>query len=198
MKARALATMLAVFPAVLAAQQSSATASASASAPASVSIPANYSAEGRAKIESAFKGAQEKNLPDEPMRQRLAEGQVKGATEAQVVAVIERTQARLEASQSALINAGRATPQPAEIASGELALARGATTAQLEAVVKQTAEGQPAVFNSLNASAAVDLLSGVNGAVDAAAGAKTDGKPSITGAVKGAVTTVVPPKPPKP
>ena len=84
MKAAVLTTMLACFPAFLAAQQSSAAASATASAQASVSVPASYSAESKAKIKAAFQAALDKNLPDQPMRQRIDEGQANGATEAQV------------------------------------------------------------------------------------------------------------------
>src|SRR6185503_17660795 len=99
MKGHVLTTAFLFVPALLTAQQASASASATAqvtaNAPASYT---NYSAESRAKIDAAFQAARAKNLPDEPMRQRIAEGQAKGAGEAQVVAAVQRTQARLEAS----------------------------------------------------------------------------------------------------
>jgi len=121
-------------PAALFAQQ--ATATASASAQTSVSIPASYTAETRASIEASFKRAQEKNLPDQAMRERLAEGQAKAASDAQVATAVQKTEARLEASQSAMIRAGRKNPTPQEVNAGEQTMARGATDAQVEQVAK--------------------------------------------------------------
>jgi hypothetical protein len=121
-------------PAALFAQQASATASASAQT--SVTVPANYSAETRANIEASFKRAQEKNLPDQAMRERLAEGQAKAASDAQVATAVQKTEARLEASQSAMIRAGRKNPTPQEVNAGEQTMARGATEAQVEQVAK--------------------------------------------------------------
>lgn len=151
MKTTHLAAILTIAPAVLAAQQTgtstppAAAASASASAQATVAVPATYSAESKAKIGAAFEAAKAKNLPDESLRQRIAEGQAKGATEAQVVDAVESTQSRLEASRAALIRAGHAAPQADEISSGEQAMARGATDAQIEALVKHAPDRSVAV-----------------------------------------------------
>jgi len=134
MKSSMLVIALTFVPTVLAAQQGS--ASASANANAKVDIPASYSAESHAKIDAAFQAARAKNLPDQPMQHRMAEGQAKGASEAQVVAAVQKTEMRLEASQSAMVRAGRAKPHPDEIASGEQAMERGTTAAQIEALVK--------------------------------------------------------------
>lgn len=154
MKTAILATILGSFPALLAAQQSSAAASATAptSAQASVNVPASYSVEGKAKIEAAFQAAREKNLPDQLMRQRIDDGQAKGATEAQVVAAVQQIEARLEESQAVLIRAGRAKPQPAEVASADQALAAGATAAQIEEIVKRTPANEPLVFGANGAT----------------------------------------------
>jgi hypothetical protein len=121
-------------PAALFAQQAS--ASASATSQASVNIPASYSAEAKANIEASFKRAQEKSVPDEAMRQRLAEGAAKSANDAQVATAVQKTEARLEASQSAMVRAGRSNPTPQEINAGEQAMARGATEAHVEALAK--------------------------------------------------------------
>ena len=121
-------------PAALFAQQ--AAASASATSQASVNVPASYSAEAKANIEASFKRAQEKKLPDQSMRQRLAEGQAKAASGAQAAAAVQKTEARLEASQSAMVHAGRANPSADEISAGEKAMARGATQANVEALAK--------------------------------------------------------------
>ena len=171
MKAAVLTTMLACFPAFLAAQQSSPAASAMASAQASVSVPASYSAESKAKIKAAFQAALDKNLPDQPMRQRIDEGQANGATEAQVVAAVQQTEARLEDSQSVLIRAGRAKPQPADVASAEAALAAGASAAQIEEIVKRTPANQPLVFSANGAANANAASGAATGPVNATAGA---------------------------
>ena len=63
---------------------------------------------------------------------------MKGASETQVVLAAQRTEARLEAAQRAMSKAGRNEPSQGEIASGERAMARGATEAQLETVVQHT------------------------------------------------------------
>ena len=178
MKASILATVATCIPMLLSAQQVSATASASAQA--TIEIPDTYSAESRSKIESAFTSAREKNLPDQPMRDRMAEGAAKGATEAQIVTVVTSTRERLEASQQALIRAGRANPQPAEIINAEQAMVGGATEVQIESIVKATPAGEPLVFGATGA-----VNAGVSGAANA-----------VKGAVNGAVTGSVPPKKP--
>ena len=121
-------------PAALFAQQ--AAASASAASQANVNVPASYSADAKASIEASFKRAQAKNLPDQAMRQRVAEGQAKAASGARTAASVQKTEARLEASQSAMVHAGRANPSADEINAGEKAMARGATEANVEAVAK--------------------------------------------------------------
>ncbi|MFI5228803.1 MAG: hypothetical protein ACHQWU_07025, partial [Gemmatimonadales bacterium] len=121
-------------PAALFAQQAS--ASATATSAASVSVPASYSAAAKANIEASFKRAQDKNVPDHAMRQRLAEGQAKAASDAQVATAVQKTEARLEASQSAMVRAGRSNPTPQEIDAGEQAMARGATEANVEGLAK--------------------------------------------------------------
>jgi hypothetical protein len=140
MKNHFLIVALAAAPALLSAQQ--VTASARTQAQASVSVPASYSAASRAKIEAAFNAAREKNLPQQPMQQRIAEGQAKGANDAQVAGAVQKTEARLEASQAAMIRAGRTHPQPQEVASGEQAMERGATDAQIEALAKHAPSAQ--------------------------------------------------------
>jgi hypothetical protein len=129
-----LAVGLLCAPAALFAQQ--AAASASAASQANVNIPASYSADAKANIEASFKRAQEKNLPDQSMRQRIAEGKAKAASGAQTAAAVQKTEARLEASQSAMVHAGRTSPSPDEINAGENAMARGATAANVEALAK--------------------------------------------------------------
>src|SRR5882724_11419305 len=40
--------------------------------------PSTFSAENRARIDATFAAARERNLPQEPIRDRIAEGQAKG------------------------------------------------------------------------------------------------------------------------
>jgi hypothetical protein len=134
MKATALTLVLTCLPGVVVAQTS---ASASSTTQANVTVPASYSASAKADIEAAFERARAKNLPDRPLRQRMAEGQAKGASEAQVATAVQKMEARLEATQSAMIRAGRKHPSPDEVTAGEQAMARGATEAHIEALAKR-------------------------------------------------------------
>jgi len=136
MKISTLTFAIVCAPAALIAQQATGTATATTSTQTNVAIPASYSAQAHAIIEAAFKRAEQKKLPDQAMRARMAEGQAKGASDAQVAAAVQRAEARLEASQSAMIRAGRKNPTPQEVNSGEQAMARGASEAQVEVVAK--------------------------------------------------------------
>jgi hypothetical protein len=199
MKASVLTTALVFVPALLVAQQqtsaAAATVSASSATHASVSIPATYSADARAQIAASIQAARAKQLPERPIANRIEEGQAKGASEAQVVEAVQKTQARMEATHEAMVRAGRANPSADEVASGEQAIARGATAAQIEALVKGTAA------NASLVTALDGLLRVGTGGVDAAAGAKGNGAASVgkppagtagvTGAVTGAVSGVL-------
>src|SRR5581483_4516989 len=194
MKASVTTLALICFPALLAAQQGqaqsqsqgqssqaqqstqakasvSAQASVQASSPASASIPSSFSAQGRARIQAAFSAAREKNLPQQPMQQRMAEAQARGATEAQTVASVQHTEARMAVVQRAMIRAGRTQPQQSEIASGEQAMARGATEAQIEAAIAHapaaaTLDGS---FDALASAGATNGTGSLNGTANAAA-----------------------------
>jgi hypothetical protein len=146
MRSSILSLALLVAPATLVAQASGsgtgdARTSASASASAKVAVnfepPREFSAEGRAKLETMYKDARSKELPPEPMARRVAEGQAKGASEVAILAAVEKVRVNLESTHSAMLRAGRA-PSHEETAAGAAALERGFTTAQLEAVAKRT------------------------------------------------------------
>ena len=94
-------------------------------------VPEEFSADTRARLTAMLDLARRKNLPAEPMQDRIAEGQAKGAAESEIVAASANTLAQLEISQSALIRAGRERPSDAEISQGAQLLARGASSAQL-------------------------------------------------------------------
>ena len=97
-------------------------------------IPGEFSAETRARLTAMLDIARRKNLPAEPMNDRIAEGQAKGAAESEIVAASAATLAQLELSQSALFRAGRERPSDEEVSRGAQLLARGASTAQLSAL----------------------------------------------------------------
>jgi hypothetical protein len=145
MRASLLTTVLVFAPAIAIAQASGtpptkpptgAQATVQATSNGNVELPPAFSAASRAKIDASFKAAHDKSLPDQPMRDRIAEGQAKGAAEAQIVDAVQGVETRLEASQAALIQAGRAQPQQSEVAAGAQAIERGATAAQIQALVK--------------------------------------------------------------
>lgn len=137
MKKTTITLALTLIPAALLAQQ--ATVSSHTSAHAEAKAPhANFSADAQAKIDASFKRARANRLPERPMHDRIQEGRAKAATEAQIVAAVERTEARMEATQRAMVKAGRAQPSQEEIACGEQVMARGATEAQIEAFVRRS------------------------------------------------------------
>ena len=198
-------------PAALFAQQAS--ASASATSQASVNIPVSYSAEAKANIDASFKRAQQKNVPDQALRQRLAEGQAKAANDAQVAAAVQKTEEHLEASQSAMVRAGRSNPTPDEINAGEQAMARGATEANVEALAKHApadrsltvafdvlsklaAQGKPVdqalaeITAKLDAHANDDALVSLTGNASATGTSKPDGSNPNASAAGGATAGV--------
>jgi hypothetical protein len=98
---------------------------------------AQMSAQTQAELEATISAARAKGLPERPIEDRIAEGRAKAATEAQIVASARRMSARLEATQQAMVRAGRERPAEAEIERGARAMERGTTEAQLEAMVRR-------------------------------------------------------------
>ncbi len=145
MRTTRLAMALILAPAALSAQDAAgrpqeprATAQARVEQNLEARIPAHLSAETRARLEAQLQAALHKELPTKPMTDRMAEGAAKGASEAAIVAASGRVLAELEASQEAMIRAGRERPSGEEIERGARVIARGATAAQLEAIVRRT------------------------------------------------------------
>jgi hypothetical protein len=200
MKKSRIAFVLAFAPAIVAAQSVTSTASGSASA----DIPSSYSAESKAKLNATFSAARERRVPEQPIRDRIAEGQAKGASEAQVVLAAQRTEARLEAAQSAMLRAGR-QPSDAELIRAEQAMVQGATEAQIEVLARRTAPDQSVVVTldavavNTNANAGVNATvatpkAGASAAVTGAAAATTGaGAASVTGAVTAGVGPIIKP-----
>lgn len=95
------------------------------------------SAEAQAKVDADLRTARERRLPEEPIRRRVAEGEAKGAADARIVAASGETLAQLEASSDAMVRGGRRDPSDAEVARGAQLIARGYTSAQIEAVARR-------------------------------------------------------------
>lgn len=153
MKATLITVVLTAMPALLAAQ---ATGTANGEVQGKISVPSTYSAESRTKIETAFSAAHTKNLPDQVLRDRLAEAQAANAAEADVVTSIQKLESQLEETQQALVQSGRQNPAADEITAAASAMAHGLTGAQISALAKQApADRSLAVaFNTVNKLAA--------------------------------------------
>jgi hypothetical protein len=159
MKKLTLAASLVLAPAIVQAQagvqvqsqtQASVTAAAAAkttkaeggagtnsSTSASAQGEQRLSADAQSKVDANLRVAREKKLPEEPIRRRVAEGQAKGASEAQIVAASGRTVVELQSSFDAMARGGHATPSDEEIARGAQLMARGYTSAQLEGIARK-------------------------------------------------------------
>jgi hypothetical protein len=122
-----------------------------------------------------------------------------------VAAAVERVEANLEESQALFIRAGKANPTPEEVTSGEQAMERGASHAQIIAAIKNPPANATAVaaldalarVGAANAGSAGTVGATVSGAVTGAnAAAKGNGAAGaavggVTGSVTGAVGAVV-------
>jgi len=135
MRRTTFALMLAVAPGYLAAQGQS------TSQPQS-QTPSGFSADARIRLEAMLQFARDNQLPAGPLLSVMAEGQAKGASEAQILAATQRTEAALSASQQALVRAGYSQPSDAQVERGARLIVSGASGAQLEAVARQAPSEQ--------------------------------------------------------
>jgi hypothetical protein len=124
-----LAVALVVSPGALLAQSSSS------------STARRLSADAQNQIDSHILVARELNLPEQPIRILVAEGEIKGAPEAEIVAASRRTLVDLQSSYEAIVRGGRARPNKEEVMRGAQLLSRGFTTAQLESLTRRTLSG---------------------------------------------------------
>lgn len=149
MKRTTLVAALVIAPAALFAQANvqtntqanvQANARVDAGAQGSAASPSSrLSADAQSQVEANIKVARERRLPEEPIRKRVAEGQAKGASEAQVVAASKRTLVDLQTSHDAMVRGGHAQPSDDEVARGAQLVASGYTSAQIEAVAQHSA-----------------------------------------------------------
>ena len=167
MRTPMLMAALLVVPAALSAQETTAGAQAETVQDAKVTsprIPDGFTAETRVRLTALLEAARRQNLPAEPMTDRMAEGQAKGAAEGEIVAATARTLAELRASQSALLRAGRENPTDEEVTRGAQAISLRQDIA-LDALLSLAARGLPVdralsaieASGSLNAGIRVSL-----------------------------------------
>ena len=143
MRSPMLVVALVVAPAMVSAQASTgAQTEATQEARVAPKIPEGFSVETRARLTALLETARRQNLPAEPMTDRMAEGQAKGAAEVAIVAATAETLAQLEASQSALVRAGREQPTADEVTRGAQLLALRGELA-LDVLLGLTARGVP-------------------------------------------------------
>ncbi|MBA3672746.1 MAG: hypothetical protein H0W68_12095 [Gemmatimonadaceae bacterium] len=159
MKTLTIATSLILAPAAAFAQ-ASVQAQARSSTEASISAP-RLSADAQGRIDANLRVAREKKLPEAPIQKRVAEGRAKGASDAQIAAASGRTLVDLEASHEAMVGAGRRAPSDEEVTRGSQLLARGYTSAQLEAVTRTASSDRSLVvaFETLTSLRAAGVSS---------------------------------------
>jgi len=113
-------------------------AKASATAKTELRVPKGFSAEGKAKLEAMYGDARAHELPPDAISHRVAEGEVKGASEATILASAGRVKANMEASQQAMVRGGRAHPTPEECERAGSVMERGVTSVQIETMTRRT------------------------------------------------------------
>ncbi len=96
------------------------------------------SAESQSKVDANIRAARERKLPEQTIRNRVAEGRAKGASESQIVTASGRTLVDLQTSFDAMVRGGHATPSDVEVTRGSQLLARGYTGANIEAVARKS------------------------------------------------------------
>jgi len=156
MKKLTLAATLVLAPTAMFAQasvQAESKTNVHATSAAQAGSERKLSAEAQGTVDANIRVARERKLPEEPIRQRVAEGQAKGASDAQIAAASGKTLLDLQNSFDAMVRGGRANPSDAEVARGAQLIARGYTSTQLEAVTKQAPSDRSLVvaFETLTA-----------------------------------------------
>lgn len=96
----------------------------------------HLSSSAQGKIDADLQTARERKLPEEPIRERVAEGRAKGATDAQIAAASGRALLDLEGAFDAMVRGGRTSPTNSEVTRGASLIARGYTTVQLEGLAR--------------------------------------------------------------
>jgi hypothetical protein len=135
--ATAAATLVLVPALVHAQSRAKAEGSAQSNAKVDASSNSALSANAQARVDADLRVAREHDLPEQPIRRRVAEGQAKGASEASIVMASGRALAELQTAHEAMVSAGHEHPTSEETTRGAQLVARGYTSAQIEAVARR-------------------------------------------------------------
>ena len=110
-----------------------------------VAVLSRFGPDARSRLQAILGEARTAELPMEPLIERMSAGLTEGLGDSVIVAAVDETWRRLETASRALTHAGRLRPDPREITSGAEVLARGATSAQLESVIRTAAASRSLV-----------------------------------------------------
>jgi hypothetical protein len=136
MRGTIIVAALVVAPAALCAQAS---AQARGNVEVKTSVEGSHlSTDAQSQVDANIKVAREHKLPEEPIQRRVAEGEAKGATDAQIVAASHKMLLDLQASHDAMIRGGHTQPSDAEVTRGAQLLSRGFTSVQIETLAQRT------------------------------------------------------------
>jgi hypothetical protein len=108
-----------------------------------VSVLSRFAPDQRVRLEGILGDARRRGLPTQPLTDRMLDGKSRGQPEADIVTGTGEVLRRLEISGRALTHAGRDRIDPQEIVLGAAILDRGATSAQLESVIRTAAPTRP-------------------------------------------------------
>lgn len=131
--------------------------------------PSRFSAATRARLEATVADARARGHYHRAVISRIAEAEAKGATDAQVVAASSRYEAQLRASHETMVRAGRPHPTEEETVAGASALARGYTSAQIEAAVRTGGDAHRSVVAAIESMMNTSVAAGAS--IDAAGSA---------------------------
>ena len=108
-----------------------------------VAVLSRFAPDQRVKLEGFLENARQRGLPTQPLTDRMVDGKTRSQPEPDIVAGTGEVLRRLEISGRALSHAGRDRIDPQEIVLGAAILDRGATSAQLESVIRTAAPTRP-------------------------------------------------------
>jgi len=147
MRVHMIVAALLVTPAIVAAQatgraQGSANAAAAAHAHAAApSVPADFSASSRVRLEATYARAREHHVPESAIQNRVAEGEAKNASERAVVASAAKVETNMEDARAAMVAAGH-DPDDDEVQAGAYAMERGVSKAQIGTMARRAPRGR--------------------------------------------------------
>jgi hypothetical protein len=123
--------------------------------PAALAAQTTVSAAPAMSVAAELTAARGRNLPEEPIRRRVAEARLKGASEAQLAVAAHKVRVTMDAAMEAMVTAGRGNPSAEEIERGGSAMEVGYSSNQIQAIVKAAPSGRSLVV-------AFDVLTRLN------------------------------------